>query len=164
MSKKSQLAGVVATIEKKLPNFLQRPALNFALGRTVKLMGTAGVKCLELTPERSVFLIKNRKKVQNHIGGVHAAGMALVAETATGMVAGMNIPSDKIPVIKTLKVDYTKRCKGDLTAVATLTPKQIEMIKTQEKGEVDVKVVCTDEEGKEPIQAQMIWAWTPKRR
>jgi len=164
MSDKSRLAQVVASIEKKVPSALQQKALSFALGKTVKLIGTAGVECLELTSTRSVFRIRNRRKVQNHIGGIHAAGMALVAETATGMVMGMSLPSDKVPVIKTLKIDYTKRCKGDLTAVATLTEEQIKHIKTAEKGEVDVHVVCTDSEAKEPIQAQMIWAWTPKRR
>lgn len=164
MSKKSQLASVVASIESKVPKFLQKKVLSFALGKTVKLVGTAKVECLELTPTRSVFRIKNRRKVQNHIKGIHALGMGLVAETATGMVMGMSLPNDKVPVIKSLKIDYTKRCKGDLTAVATLTDEQIEKIKTLDKGEVDVKVVCTDSEEKEPIQAQMIWAWIPKRR
>ena len=90
--------------------------------------------------------------------------MALVAETASGMVVGMNVPDDKIPVIKTLKIDYHKRCTGDLTATATLTDAQIENILTTDKGDVDVNVTCVDSDSKEPIQAQMIWAWTPKRR
>jgi len=161
--KLNRLNKVMKKIESA-PKMLQKPLLNLALGKTVKLIGTAGVECLELTRHKSIFRIKNRKKVQNHIGGVHAAGMALVAETATGMVLGMNIPDDKIPVIKTLKVDYHKRCKGDLTATATLNDDQIQSILTTDKGEVAIDVICMDSEDKEPIQAQMIWAWTPKRR
>jgi acyl-coenzyme A thioesterase PaaI-like protein len=134
------------------------------IGRTVKYVGTSGVKCLELTTKRSVFIIKNNAKVRNHIGGVHAAAMALVAETATGMLIGMNIPVDKIGVIKSLKVDYLKRVEGDLTAVATLTDDQIQQIITTEKGDTEVQVTITDSANKEPIEATMIWAWIPKVR
>ncbi len=163
MTKPNRLAKAVAKT-KKLPAFLQMPALNFALRSTVKLVGTAKVEVLKLTNTESIFKLENRKKVQNHIGTIHAAGMALVAETATGMVVGMNVPDDKIPVIKTMQVNFVKRATGALTAKAHLTDEQIESILTTEKGEVDVAVTVTDEEGKEPIEATMIWAWTPKRK
>lgn len=83
--------------------------------------------------------IRNRRPVQNHINGVHAAAMALLAETATGFVVGMNLPDDKLPLIKSLKVDYLKRTKGDMRAVATLTPEQVQLVRTTPKGEVLVK-------------------------
>ncbi|NVK21058.1 MAG: DUF4442 domain-containing protein [Kangiellaceae bacterium] len=163
MSTDNRLAKIVNKI-KGYPKFLQLPALNFVLRHTVKLVGTAKVEVIELTKSHSIFKIQNRKKVQNHIGTIHAAGMALIAETATGMVVGMNVPDDKIPVIKTMKVDFVKRAKGDLVAKAHLTDEQRELILSTDKGEVEVAVTVTDEEGKEPIEAKMIWAWTPKRR
>ena len=46
--------------------------------------------------------------MQNHIGGVHAAAMVLVAENTTGLVVGMNVPDAGVPVVKTLKVDFVK--------------------------------------------------------
>lgn len=162
MNKNNRLASLVTKIGS-FPNFLRLPALNFVLRRTVKLVGTAKVEVSKLTKTESEFRLKNRKKVQNHIGTVHAAGMALIAETATGMVVGMNVPDDKVPVIKTLKVDFLKRAKGDLMAKAHLTEEQINDILTLEKGEVEVAVSVTDDEGKEPIGCQMVWAWTPRR-
>ena len=48
-------------------------------------------------------------------------------------------------MIKSLKVDYQKRAKGALRAVATLTDEQIAEITSKDKGDVDVKVVVTDE-------------------
>jgi len=89
--------------------------------------------------------------------------MALLAETATGFVVGMNLPDDKLPLIKSLKVDYQKRTKGDMRAVATLSNEQIQLIRTTPKGEVLVPVVVTDESGQEPIQCEMLWAWVPKK-
>ena len=106
----------------------------------------------------------NRRKVQNHIRGVHAAGMVLLAETATGFCVGMNVPDDKLPLIKTMKVDFQRRAVGGMTAVATLRPEQIALMQQQDKGEVTVPVVITDESGQQPIQAEMIWAWVPKQK
>lgn len=159
----NRLAKVVKSI-KGYPAFMQDFLMNFVIRRTVKLVGTAKVEVLKLTKEESQFRIKNRKKVQNHIGTVHAAAMALIAETATGMVVGMNVPDDKYLVIKTLKVDFLKRAVGSLTATAKLSEAQRLAILNEDRGEVNVAVSVIDEEGKEPIECTMIWAWTPKRR
>ncbi|MEM7134931.1 MAG: DUF4442 domain-containing protein [Myxococcota bacterium] len=142
----------------------QSKALSFALGKTVKFVGTAGLSVDELTPERAVVSVRNQKKVQNHIGSVHACAMALIAETATGFVVGMNLPDAAVPVIKSLRIDYVKRAKGDMRAVATLTEEQRRRIMSEPKGDVIVACEVTDEAGVEPIQCEMTWAWTPKRR
>ena len=42
-----------------------------------------------------------------------------------------------------------------------LTDEQIRLMRTEEKGETTVRVAITDGEGKEPVMAEMIWAWTP---
>jgi acyl-coenzyme A thioesterase PaaI-like protein len=133
-------------------------------GRVVPFVGTSGLVYEELTSARVVVTIRNRRPVQNHIKNVHAAAMALLAETATGFVVGMNLPDDKLPLIKSLKVDFLKRTQGDMKAVATLSPEQIELIRSTPKGEVLVPVVVTDESGEEPIQCSMLWAWVPKKR
>ena len=146
-----------------LPPSLRSTVISKIFGRVVPLVGTAGLRYEELTPERVVVSIRNRRPVQNHINGVHAAAMALLAETATGFVVGMNLPDDKLPLIKTLKVDYLKRTKGDMRAVATLTPEQVKLVRTTPKGEVLVPVVVTDESGQEPIRCEMLWAWVPKK-
>ncbi len=148
----------------KLPAGLRGRALTGILGRLVPFVGTAGLRVEELTPSRAVIAVTNRRKVQNHIGGVHAAAMTLIAETASGFVVGMNVPDDRIPVIKELSVVFKKRAKGGLRAVAELTEAQRAAMRDTEKGEVSVAVRLTDEAGVEPAEATMIWAWTPKRR
>ena len=59
--------------------------------------------------------------------------MALLAESASGFLVGMNVPDDKLPLIKTMKIDYLKRAQGDLTAIATLEAGQIEQIRQQDR-------------------------------
>jgi acyl-coenzyme A thioesterase PaaI-like protein len=152
------------TLINKLPHALHTPALSLLFGSQVKFAGTAKVRVHQLTPNRADLSLANRRKVQNHINGVHAAAMALLAESATGFLVGMNVPDDKLPLIKSLKVDYLKRATGALHAAAILTPEQIEAIRTQEKGEVLVAVSITDEAGIEPIRCEMLWAWVSKKR
>lgn len=161
--KPNQLSRNVAKFQR-VPAFMRTWVTSFALGKIVPLVGTAGLCFEEISHERVVVTMRNQRKVQNHIKGIHAAGMALLAETATGFCVGMNLPDDKLPLIKTLKVDYLKRAQGDMKAVAQLRPEQIRQILTQEKGEVTVPVSITDQSGQEPIQCEMVWAWVPKQR
>jgi acyl-coenzyme A thioesterase PaaI-like protein len=162
-ARSNQLARNLARFEG-LPDQLRPAVVSFMLGRVVPLVGTAGLRFEEISSERVVVSIANRRKVQNHIKGVHAAAMALLAETATGFCVGMNLPDDKLPLIKSMKVDYQKRAQGAMRAVAQLRPEQIQQILTQDKGEVTVPVIITDESGQSPIQCEMIWAWVPKVR
>ena len=163
MSKKNKMNGIISKINS-LPDFVRVKALSTFLGKFVKFTGTTGIKIEELTDKRAVITLKNKKSVQNHIGSVHAVASILIAESATGYLIGMNIPDSSVPVIKTIKADYVKRAKGDMKAVASLTNKQVEQIRTQEKGETVVKVTVTDADNKEPILMEMVWAWTPKKR
>ncbi len=159
---KNQLAKIVEKLDKK-PKWLRYRLLSFVLGMTVKFVGTAGVKCLHLSADKSIFRLANKKKVRNHIGSVHAAASALVAETASGMALGMHIPDDKVPVLKTMHIDYVKRSTGALTAEAYLTKDQIEALHRDEKGSMLIKCTVIDDAAIEPIICQMEWAWTPKR-
>jgi acyl-coenzyme A thioesterase PaaI-like protein len=149
---------------QSVPKPIRRWAMSKALGSYVKFAGTAGIDFEEISTERVICHIRNVKKNQNHIKGVHAAAMALLAETATGFAFGMNLPDDKLPLLKSMKVEYKKRAQGDLKAVASLNAEQIALARSQEKGDVLVAVTVTDESGNEPIQCEMVWAWVPKKR
>jgi acyl-coenzyme A thioesterase PaaI-like protein len=108
--------------------------------------------------------MRNRPKVRNHIGGIHAAAMALLAETATGAVFGMNLPAGRLPLLKSMHIDYLKRAQGALRAEATLSEEQRQAMQTEDKGEAQVAVRVTDESGEAPIECRMVWAWVPKKK
>ena len=146
----------------KLPKGIQSTILSKAFGRVVPMVGTAKLRYVEITPSRVEVKIENNKNMQNHIGQVHACAMALVAETATGFVTGMNIPDSCIVLIKHMNIQFKRPSKGGLTAVATLTDEQRKMMQESEKGETLVHVIVKDESGQEPIQCEMLWAWVSK--
>ena len=148
----------------KVPAAFRGRLISMAFSRAVPYINTSGCVFEKITPEEVIVSVVNRRKVQNHIKGVHAVAMALLAETSTGFVVGMNLPDDKLPLIKSMTVEYKRRSQGSMRAVAHLTEEQKQMIREQDKGEVLVPVKITDESGEEPIQCQMLWAWVPKKR
>ncbi len=154
-------------LERQLERLTEVPAFarpwfrNVVLRRAVPFTGTAGVEFLKMTRERVEVALQNEKKVQNHIGGIHASAMNLLAETATGMVVGMNVRDDCVPLAKELKMAFKKRATGALRAVATLTDEQRAAMQASDKGEVHVAVTVTDEAGVNPVECEFVWAWIP---
>ena len=148
----------------KLPNPIRRQTLTAALGRVIRFAGHAGIKVLELQPSRVHLKLENKRHVRNHIGGVHAAAMALLAESASGYIVGLSLPAGKTPVIKSMTINYLRRAKGGLEAVATLSDEARRQIESADAGEVFVDVQVTDERGDTPIECEMLWAWRPDRR
>ena len=146
----------------KLPKGIRSTLWSKAFGRIVPMVGSANIRYLEVSHDKVVVKIENHRAMQNHIGQVHACAMALLAETATGFVTGMNVPDSCIVLIKSLKVDFKRPSKGAMTAIATLTDEQQKLMQSSEKGETLVSVVVTDESNEEPIQCEMLWAWVAK--
>ena len=159
----NRLARTLGQLDR-VPAVARPWARNLVLRRAVPFTGTAGLQYVEMTPQRVEVAVANQRRVQNHIHGVHAAAMTLLAETATGMVVGMNVRDDCLPLAKELKVAFKKRAQGALRAVATLTDDQRALMQQSDKGEVQVQVTVTDESGAEPVQCEFTWAWIPSSR
>lgn len=161
--KANRLSRLVSTLNK-LPPGLRVWALSTVIGRIVRFAGTASCRVEKLTPNECIIVLRNKKKVQNHIGSVHAAAMALMAESATGFITGLSVPDSRILVIRNLELEYVRRATGDMKAVASFSNEQVAFIQNSEKGEIQVPVVITDSTGAETVKARMVWAWTPKKR
>jgi len=146
---------------ERLPATLRHWVRGMVLRRAVPFTGTAGLEFVRVMPAQVEVALANRRKVQNHLGGVHASAMNLLAETASGMVVGMNVRDDCLPLAKELKMSFRKRATGSLRAVAVLTDEQRAAMQASDKGEVHVKVTVTDAAGVNPVECEIIWAWIP---
>ena len=163
MAKNNRLYKVVQATSK-LPKALRTTIWSKTFGRIVPMVGTANIRYLEVSKEKVVVRIENHRNMQNHIKGVHAAAMALLAETATGFVTGLNVPDDRILLIKTLQVDYLKVVSGGLTATATLSAEQQQFILDNDKASLEIPISVVDDSGQSPIECKMVWAWLPKKK
>ena len=149
---------------KEVPAFARPWFRSVVLGRAVPFTGTAKLRYEDMSASSVQIFVANNPKVRNHIGGVHAMASTLAAETATGMVMGMNVRDDCVPVVKDMRVQFKKRGQGAMRAVATLSEEQRELIRSTTKGEVTVAVTVTDESENQPIACEFIWAWVPTQR
>ena len=154
---------IVAKINSA-PSFLRSFLLTKLFTSKVKFAGTAGIVIKEITNNKTQLVLANKKAVQNHIGGIHAIAAAVLAESATGIVFGMNVPDSKLPLLKSMQVSYQRRMQGSLSAVARLSDEQISLIAQDEKGSFFIPVIIEDESGQAPIECQMEWAWITKRK
>lgn len=90
----------------------------------------------------------NQKKVQNHLGTVHAIAMCNAAELVAGTMTEVSIPGNLrwIPVGMTVK--YLAKAKTDLKAIA-----KGDGVDWTVTGNTDVPVVIYDTDGKEVFTA-----------
>lgn len=138
--------------------------LSWAIGRQVRFVGTAGIKFEEFNTDKVVLYLPNRPKVRNHIGQIHAAAMVLLVETATGMITGINLPDDKLPLMKKLETKFIKRSRGGMRVEASLDETQKQKMQNDEKGDILVNFKISDESGEPPIVGEYHWAWVPKKK
>jgi acyl-coenzyme A thioesterase PaaI-like protein len=147
---------------ERLPKFMQATARNFAIRRAVPFTGTAQIRYEVMQQDRVEVSVANKRVVQNHLGTVHAMAIGLLAETASGMIVGMNIRDDSMPLIKSLTLRFKRRVSGDMRAVASLSAEAQALMQGSTKGECLVPVTITDGTGESPIECDMLWAWTAK--
>ena len=76
----------------------------------------------ELRPGYCEVHIKDRRGVHNHLGTVHAIAMCNMAELAGGMATEVTIPTDARWIPVGMTVEYLRKARGNLRAVATLDP------------------------------------------
>lgn len=142
----------------------RRRAVTAAVGEVIPFVGTAGLRIETYTPTRVVAQLANRRAVQNHIGGLHAAAMTLLVETVAGLVVALNVPDESVPVLRTLSVDFRRRAEAPLRAEATLSDDDVQRIRAQPLGKIDVPVTATDAADRAPVRCTLQWAWLPRDR
>ncbi len=148
----------------EFPRLLRPWVRNLVLRRAVPFTRTARVEFVEMSPSRVEVRLGNEPRVRNHIGGIHASAMNLLAETATGMAVGLNVRDDCLPLAKDMKMAFRKRATGALRAVAVLSDAQRAAMQASDRGEMQVQVTVTDEAGVEPVECEFTWAWVPSSR
>ena len=158
---KSRIAKAVDQVQR-LPAFARYPVFNLMIGRTVPFVGTSKLRITKATNNEWVATLDNRRRVQNHLKQIHACAMMLIGETIGVMIMAMNLPGDRIPLVKNIEADFVKRSTGKMTGKVKLSDEQIAFIQSEPKGEVILEVLITDEAGVSPLLMRVTAAWVPK--
>ena len=71
-----------------------------------------------LEPGRCVVCIRDRRRVRNHIGTVHAIALCNMAELAGGLATDATVPDSMRWIPKGMTVRYLGKASGSMTAAA----------------------------------------------
>ncbi|MDE3209540.1 MAG: DUF4442 domain-containing protein [Pseudomonadota bacterium] len=79
---------------------------------------TIAPRFVALEPGRCEVRIRDRRRVHNHLGTVHAIALCNLAELAAGMMTDASIPAQMRWIPKGMSVEYLKKAVGGLRGVA----------------------------------------------
>ena len=97
----------------------------------------------DVRPNHAELSIRNRRRVHNHIGTVHAIAVCNGLEAAMGLVAEATCPDDKRWLPRGLQVNYLAKATTHLLCVAETDPAQW----AATPGDVDIKVKAVRTDG-----------------
>ena len=155
----------IADRYRDVPPRLRRPLVTRAIGEVIPFVDTAGCFIEAYTPRRVAVRLDNKTRLRNHLGGLHAAALALLAETATGLVVALNVPDGSSPLLRTMNVSFDEFARDAVQAEATLTDYESAQIQSRSIGqiEVDVTLAAPDDETT-LVSGSLKWAWVPEDR
>jgi acyl-coenzyme A thioesterase PaaI-like protein len=73
-------------------------------------------------PNHAELVIRDRRRVHNHLGTVHAIALCNGLEAAMGALAEATIPQDRRWIPKGMEVSYTAKATSDVTCIAETDP------------------------------------------
>jgi len=137
--------------------------------RAVPWVGSNGVEFEHIGPDKVVATIADDSRQHNHVGGLHAAMIFGVGETASGallLTAFAEQLSRATPLVVSAEIGYRKVALGALRAEAVLGRDAAEVIAELDAGqrpEFPVRVTITNADGVVTTELTVLWTLRPNR-
>jgi acyl-coenzyme A thioesterase PaaI-like protein len=112
-----------------------------------------------IEPNRAELLVRDRRRVHNHLGTVHAIALCNGLEAAMGALAEASIPRDRRWIPKGMQVSYTAKADGDVACIAETDP----AVWTGDDPDVPVRVRGELADGTVVVEGVISLWVTPKR-
>jgi acyl-coenzyme A thioesterase PaaI-like protein len=132
----------------------------------VPMVATLGLEYGEVTPQRTVVVLRDKPEYRNHVGGPHAAAMFAAGESATGAAAlsafgDMMDRAVLLPVTATM--DYLAIARGDITAVAQIDG-DVEAARAifDNGARPEIDITCELTDGAGTVTGRLATRWTLK--
>lgn len=134
-----------------------RRLFSILIGRMVPYTGTISPQVEELRAGYARVSMRDRRKVRNHLGSIHAIAIMNLAEVTGGLALNYGLPADARAILTALSIEYTRKARGRLTGEA-----QVELPATSERQEYEFVTVISDTCGEEVARATARWLVGPK--
>lgn len=116
---------------------------------------------LVLEPGRCEAELRQRRRVQNHIGTVHAIALCNLAELCAGLVTDVSIPADMRWIPKGMDVRYLAKARGRIRARAV---PRAAPVSTPEPYDLVIEVSLRDAQDVEVAAADITMWVTPRAK
>lgn len=118
------------------------------IGRAAPYTGTIHAIVTALRPGYAEVQMADRRAVRNHLNCVHAIALANLAELAGNSAFAYSLPDGARFIVAGMEIDYLKKARGTLTAVA-----ECAIPSSSARKEYDVHVSIHDASGVEVAHA-----------
>src|SRR5262245_48788620 len=132
---------------------------SFAFGQKAPYFSSVRPRFTVIEPNRAELVIRDRRRVHNHLGTVHAIALCNGLEAAMGALAEATIPSTRRWIPKGMTVSYTAKAVGDITCIAETDAGQW----TSSDPDLPVRVRGLDAQGVVVIEG-VINLWVTERK
>jgi acyl-coenzyme A thioesterase PaaI-like protein len=120
--------------------------------------GSISPRFVRLENGRCEATIKDRRRLHNHIGTVHAIALCNGLEAAMGALAEATIPNNKRWIPKGMDISYTAKATTDITCIAETDAEQW----TSDNPDLHVRVKGVRKDGTVVIEG-VIKLWVTKK-